>query len=307
MSEVKLYNGDCLEIMKQMPDNSIDLIVTDPPYNIGIDKWDKIDNYLDVFKKWINEFQRVLKPNGILYYWHIDFVAINKINNYIINNTSFEYNSHIIWHKPNYKKFGWQNAKKEFLQCWFNVTEEAFCFINKKGNPYEEIMSYFYKERKKIGWTAKDCDNFMGIKSSYSYWEKKTTHNYIIPKKENYIKLQKTGYWKKSYEEIEKIYNKKGPTHNLDNNHCNVWTSNCKNNGKIHKCQKPYDLIERMIRTSSKENDIVFDPFMGSGTTGVACKNLNRKFIGIELDKNYFNIAKERIEKDINNGNNNIR
>lgn len=68
---------------------------------------------------------------------------------------------------------------------------------------------------------------------------------------------------------------------------------------RFHSTQKPLDLITRLVLASSNEDDIILDPFMGSGTTGVACKNLNRNFIGIELDENYFNIAKDRIEKGI--------
>ena len=68
----------------------------------------------------------------------------------------------------------------------------------------------------------------------------------------------------------------------------------------VHPAQKPVELLERFIRVSSAENDIVLDPFMGSGSSGVACKRLNRNFIGIELDKNYFDVAKERIENEAN-------
>ena len=86
-------------------------------------------------------------------------------------------------------------------------------------------------------------------------------------------------------------------THNLDKIHNNIWQSNIKNTGKNHPTQKPLDIIERVIKTSSNENDTILDCFMGSGTTGVACKNLNRNFIGIELDSKYFKIAKDRIDK----------
>ena len=68
--------------------------------------------------------------------------------------------------------------------------------------------------------------------------------------------------------------------------------------GKLHPTQKPIDLMKYLIEVSSNENDIVLDPFMGSGSTGIACKKLNRNFIGIELDKTYFDVAKERIEND---------
>ena len=77
----------------------------------------------------------------------------------------------------------------------------------------------------------------------------------------------------------------------------NIWNSNIKNNGKLHPTQKPSDILERIIKTSSNENDTVLDCFMGSGSTGIACINTNRKFIGIEKDRKYFEIACNRIKE----------
>ena len=120
---------------------------------------------------------------------------------------------------------------------------------------------------------------------------------WTFPTKEKYELLQTTGICQKPYEELRQEYEELRYTHNLDKNHKNVWVSEERNNGKFHSCQKPLDILERVIKTSSNEGDIVLDCFMGSGSTGVACMNTNRKFIGIELDKNYFNIAKQRIEE----------
>lgn len=77
----------------------------------------------------------------------------------------------------------------------------------------------------------------------------------------------------------------------------NVWKLNATRHITKHPTEKPEKLLERIILIGSKENDVILDPFMGSGTTGVVAKKLNRKFIGIEIDKNYFNMAKERIQK----------
>ena len=120
---------------------------------------------------------------------------------------------------------------------------------------------------------------------------------WMFPTEKHYKSLQKTGYFKKPYEDFRQEYEDLRYTHNLDINHKNVWISTERNNGKLHSCQKPLDILERIIKTSSNEGDIILDCFMGSGSTGVACMNTNRKFIGIELDENYFNIAKQRIEE----------
>ena len=109
---------------------------------------------------------------------------------------------------------------------------------------------------------------------------------------------------RQEYEELREEYESLRYTFNLnevqENISC-VWTNKEINSGKKHSCQKPTDILEKIIKTSSNEGDTILDCFMGSGSTGVVCMNTNRKFIGIELDENYFNIAKDRIENSIKN------
>lgn len=110
----------------------------------------------------------------------------------------------------------------------------------------------------------------------------------------------------KEYEELRQEYEELRFTHNLDDNHKNIWYSNePRNDGKIHPTQKPIDILERIIRVSSNEGATVLDPFLGSGSTGVACANTGRKFIGMELDDNYFKIAESRINEAFFNAKNN--
>jgi DNA modification methylase len=97
---------------------------------------------------------------------------------------------------------------------------------------------------------------------------------------------------KQKYEEARYTFNLKEVQENIS---C-VWENDDKNSGKLHPCEKPLDILEKIIKTSSNENDVVLDCFMGSGSTGVACLNTNRKFIGIELDNNFFGIAERRIK-----------
>jgi site-specific DNA-methyltransferase (adenine-specific) len=101
---------------------------------------------------------------------------------------------------------------------------------------------------------------------------------------------------RQEYEDLRQEYEDLRFTHNLDKDHNNLWVSKApRNNGKLHPTQKPIDILERIIKTSSNPGDIVLDCFMGSGSTGVACVNTGRSFIGIELDPNYYSIAEERI------------
>jgi site-specific DNA-methyltransferase (adenine-specific) len=315
--DINLRHGDCLELMKDIPDKSVDLILTDPPYNIGKAKWDKIPNYVEWCGKWFVECQRVLKDNGSFYWWHNDMVQIAQLMEWLRVNTGFVFNSFVIWDKGDFRALSWKNpSENNNLRSWFNTCEYClyYTFQDETGlskvlkNPaFYGLQEYFKTEREKTGMTATALDKIMGIKASYCYWEKPTTHEYRIPDEKNYNALQ--SYFgenafcreyeslRQEYESLRQEYESLRYTHNLDTNHNNVWRSQERNNGKQHPTQKPIDLMERIIKTSSNQGDTVLDLFMGSGSTGVACMNTNRNFIGIELDDKYFEIAKQRISE----------
>ena len=105
----------------------------------------------------------------------------------------------------------------------------------------------------------------------------------------------------REYESLRQEYESLRPVHNLDTEHKNIWQFKRDRGKNFHPCQKPVDILERIIRCSSNEGDTVLDCFMGSGSTGVACMNTGRKFIGIEMDKKYFDIAKARINDAFQN------
>ena len=308
---------DCLEGMKRIEDKSIDLIVTDPPYNIGKAKWDKIDNYIEWMGTIFKECERTLKDNGSFYFFHNDMPQIAQLMEWLRLNTKFIYNSFIIWDKGDFRALSWKNpSKRNNLRSWFNTCEYClyYTFQDETGlskvlkNPaFYGLQEYFKTEREKTGMTATALDKIMGIKASYCYWEKPTTHEYRIPDEKNYNALQ--SYFgenafcreyeslRQEYESLRQEYESLRYTHNLDTNHNNVWCSKERNNGKQHPTQKPTDIIERIIKTSSNENATVLDCFIGSGTTAIACLNTNRNYIGFELDKTYFDIANERVGK----------
>ena len=223
---IDLRQGDCLELMKNIPDKSIDLIVTDPPYKVTsrgsagnsggmlqkkINRTGRVFEFNDIScKKYAPEFYRVLKDGTHCYIMTNHTNLIEMLNTF--TNTGFKFVKCIIWNKGN----------KIMGQFYMNQ--------------FEYIMFFRKGKAKKIN----NCGT----------------------------------------SDILNILNKK-----------------TKVNGKnLHDTEKPVELMEVLVGNSSNENDLVLDPFMGIGSTGVACKNLNRNFIGIELDKDYFKIAKERIE-----------
>lgn len=213
-SEIKLYQGDCLEVMKEIPNKSIDCIITDSPYGFGYQSNMKKNKDLPMFydrnTSWLNEWlynsNKLLKDDGHLYM----FAPVQKIDEFKQKIENFFIIKNIlVWDK---KGFGMGDLYGQYA-------------------PSYEFIIFAVKEqgRKLNGKRERDLLSFAKTKCEY------------------------------------------------------------------HPTQKPIDLIEYLIKKSTNENDIVLDSFMGSGSTGVACVNTNRKFIGIELDEKYFNIAKERI------------
>ena len=221
MEDIKLYCDDCLNIMKQIENESIDLIVTDPPYlikyktnyrkNKDHDFCSEIlnDDNEQLIIDYIKECYRILKNNTAMYmFCNCDKVDFFKQE---LENAGFKIKNMIIWVKNN-----WTAGD---LKAQFGKQYEIIFLVNK----------------------GRKCFNGKRI----------------------------TDVWM-----FDRISGKK----------------------QLHQNQKPVDLLKQCILKHSDENDIIFDGFMGSGSTGVACIETGRKFIGVELDKKYFEIAKERID-----------
>jgi len=251
---IDLYNGDCLNILKTIPDNSVDMILQDPPYNTTACKWEwDIMTKIDEF--W-SEWNRIIKPNGaIVMFGSEPFSSKLRVSNLKM------YKYDWVWKKTMPSGM----ASSSYMPMKYH--ENILVFVN-KGKP---TFNKQLHERSEVGkQRLKNNGKILNGKLSSG------THN---PFKDGL---------KNTYSEYDKT--KVNPKTILEFNS----VPNC-NGTKLHPTQKPVPLLEYLIKTYTNENETVFDGFMGSGTTGVACKNLNRSFIGIELDTNYFNIAKDRI------------
>jgi site-specific DNA-methyltransferase (adenine-specific) len=226
---MKLYNGDCLKIMKSIKDKSIDAIITDPPYGTTNCKWDSVIDFNLMWK----QLNRIIKDNGaIVLFGSEPFSSYLRMSN--IKNFKYDW----IWVKE--QGVGQLNCKRQPLK----KTEDIIVFNTKTYNPQG----------------LRDCNI---IKKAY-----KT--NTVYNQQNDYIQ-KKTGYPNNLLKFNRELKNRKHPT------------------------QKPIALLEYLIKTYTNELETVLDFTMGSGTTGVACCNLNRDFIGIELNKDYFKIAEQRI------------
>ena len=217
----KIYNEDCLEGMKRIPDGSIDTIITDPPYNIDIAEWDTIYNYEAWMKSLFVEFQRVSRQQIIFF----DY-SYTKL----FEELSEPY-ERFIWHREG--GFRGKTIKKGYEPFYWYVNngEEAVYNRITEVNPYAKTDKRLKPER-----------------TVSNVWK---VPNLVGRKKE------RVG----------------------------------------HPTQKPIKLINRIVEMTTNKGGIVLDPFMGSGTTAIACLNSNRNFIGFETDEGYFDVATKRIEE----------
>jgi site-specific DNA-methyltransferase (adenine-specific) len=242
---IELMQGDCLVRMKEIPDGSIDMVLTDPPYGTTACKWDSI---ILLEPMW-EQLKRIIKPNGA-----IVMTASQPFTTTLISSNMKMFRYCWVWDKA--KATNFMSAKCMPLL----KTEDVCVFSYATSNSMSKLkMNYYPQGIKAVDWDKTNGNNVGG----------KVAKARCAVFKGDY-KQKVTGYPKN----IIDIPN--------DNN-------------KLHPTQKPVALMEYLIRTYTNENETVLDFTMGSGSTGVACVNTNRNFIGIELDETYFNIAKNRI------------
>ena len=326
MERIRLYNDDCLNTFKLIEDKTIDLILIDPPYNISKAEWDKwktVSEYIEFMGKVFKECERVLKDNGSFYFFHNDFLQMVELQNFINKNTRFVFKNMLTWEKYQTNK---QYYGKNVLM-FVNATEKRnyrsmaeyclyYTFQDKTGlnkiyddkECFTSIKRYLKEEKKKSGLTNKDLSlifseytNKKGCLNRSVVEHYFSNKQWVFPTENIYENvLQKTGYFQKPYEELRREYEEQRYTFNVFDTDKTTTFLIPPAPKQGHITPKPVDLLEYIIKTSSNEGDIVLDCFMGSGSTGVACVNTNRRFIGIEIDNNYFNTAKERIEKASN-------
>ena len=228
----KLYNADCFDILRDIPDKSIDLIITDPPYNISRqrkftmkgrkhinidfgewDKWETQEEYLDWCKLWLAECYRVLKDTGNILVWHNKAMPFA----YIMSKMGYKVKNLFVWNKT--------NAIPQFMKINF--------------------LSGF----ELATWCIKDIN----VKTTFNFKTQKEMNNYFL--------------------------------HPIT----------CGNERTAHPTQKPMKIIQHLIEILSNPDDLVLDIFAGSSTTAVACEELNRQWICIEKEKDYFEISKKRL------------
>lgn len=232
--DVKLTQGDCIELMKDIPDGSVDMVLCDLPYGTTACKWDNVIPFEPLWQ----QYKRIIKKSGaIVLFGSEPFSSNLRLSN-------------IKW----------------FKYDWIWEKEQGANFMNCKYQPYKvhEVISVFSKGK---------CVYYPQMTMGKPYVSGKGDSGEI------------TGRVKKIQTQNNGIRYPRS-----------VQRFNTQKSKSVHPTQKPVALLEYLIKTYTNEGEVVLDNCMGSGSTGVACVNTNRNFIGIELDEQYFKTAKSRIE-----------
>jgi len=243
---IKLYNDDCFNVLKNIDDNSVDLVLTDPPYGTTAIEW---DNILDYEKVWV-ELDRIVKPKS-----NIIFFGSQPFTSKLITSKLDWFRYELIWNKNKCGSPGLAKIRPN------KVHENIMVFSKKSGGTYNPIMEKGepYKRFNPDG-----------------YGSGKNTHGYGFGNKKSVGSENSGTRYPKSILHASRNFSAQQT---------------------LHPTQKPTNLLNWLIMTYSNENDIVLDFTMGSGSTGVSCKLTNRKFIGVELEKEYYDIAEDRIQR----------
>lgn len=335
MKKFELWQGDCLELMKNIPDGSVDLVLTDPPY--GTMKGAALDGWKNQTTEWdtaidpvkiFEQISRILRPNGKAVLFSQEPYTSRLITS-AIPSLPFAYRA--MWYKN-------VHANALLAKSAMVSRYEDICIFSKdiKRPPIDfegnnPLRSYFFDVLKFTGaGTAKDINRLLGHRraehcfyvtggnggsTQFSLCTEQTYQELIdkfsinmMPGFLPYSELKaidndfKAANSKRRAELLEEIKAQYPSVFNLwqgGKSKSNVLEYKKDNDG-YHPTQKPVALLEDLIQTYSNEGNTVLDFTMGSGSTGVACVNTNRHFIGIELDEGYFNIAKKRIEEAVN-------
>lgn len=238
-SEYSLLFGDCLERMKEIPDGSVDLILTDPPFGTTKCSWDSVIPFEPMW----NDLKRIIKPNGAVVLFGAEpFSSLLRCSNI-----------------------------KDFKYDWVWEKSKATGFLNSKRQPLRahEIISVFYS--KPPTYTPQMTEGVAynkGVRKEQTQNDVYGSFDQVEVKSDGLRFPRSVQYFKTAESE-----------------------------GGFHKTQKPVALLEYLIKTYTQENETVLDFTFGSGSTGVACLNTNRKFFGVEMEEKYFDIGVSRMQE----------
>jgi len=290
--------GDCIDELKKIPTGTVDLVISDPPYwKVIGEKWDyqwrTEKDYVEWSIKWISEVSRILRYGGTFYLFGY-FRTLALLVPYL-EDMELDLRQQILVDKGMRSVSG--RATKNYKL--FPNTTESILFIIKDNKQF--IKPFLKGHQEKLGLSSKDINEALGVKSNGGgMWSIYTGKNVCeqFPTRDLWEKLQ-------TILKFDLEYSKVAQTFNPEMGITDIWRDiDFYKENRVHPTQKPLSLIKRLIQASSNENDLVVDPFAGSGTTAIACLNTNRQFIVMEKEQKYYDIILKRVgekrkEKDL--------
>lgn len=281
--------GDCVEELSKIETGTVDLVVSDPPYwKVIGEQWDyqwRTENdYVEWSLKWITEVSRILRFGGSFYlFGYFRTLALLVPH---LESMGLDLRQQILVDKGMRAVSG--RATRNYKL--FPNTTESILFIIKDNKQF--IKPFLKSCQQKVGMNAKEINEALGVKSNGGgMWSIYTGKNICeqFPTKELWNKLQTVLNFELTYEKVAQTFN---PQMGLTD----IWRDiDFYKENRVHPTQKPLPLIKRLLLASSNEGDLVVDPFAGSGSTAIASLQLNRNFITIDTDENYYNEVLKRI------------
>lgn len=304
------YEIGCgLELLDDTDKDSAALVLLDLPYyGVVNEEWDNawksLDDYLDWCKEWFIKSERVLKDNGSLYYFNSQFKVIKAVDTLIEDVTDLKFRQFITIDKGLQSVAG---RTSEILRTYPKATEYLSFYTFENGTGLDSIMldtdnftslrQYFKEFKDALGIPKTKIVELIGQQADHCFrWD---STQWLLPTPETYDELCKLplkkgftiedyDFIKKDYEDLRQEYESLRYPFNSMAGFTDVWHFNFyKEKRYSHPTQKPFPLIERIVLTSSNEEDLVIDPAMGTGSSYKVCKSHNRNFIGRELNPKY--------------------
>ena len=259
--QYKLYNGDCLEVMDKLIEQGlkVDAIITDPPYGTTSCKW---DNAIPFDAMW-ERLNKLIKPTGAIV---------------------------LFGSEPFSSELRMSNIKK-FRHEWYWNKINAGNFVQAKNHPLKIVENIMVFSKNKVNYNPQMNINTEEYTKKLKAKHKNKKESSMTQTVEDKYFTMASGKFKIQTDESVS-YPKNILTVSKFSNECN-------SRNRVHPTQKPVELLEYLIKTYTNEGELILDFTAGSGSTGVGCINTNRRFIGIELDEGYYNIANERIEEAV--------
>lgn len=327
----RVYQGDCLEVLKVI--RGYDHVLTDPPYNIKLadrDTFESDAHYCDFMYNIFKTFDNELKTTSNIIWFHNEINKISLLIEKFRSLENFYLRTFSTWDKSTwYRNNLWDGRNADSMnRSLFNVCEYFLVYNQEKPSEFlgdmhsdpkkfRQIKDYMISQKNAIkeknGWNTAQFNEYVNELTGTSCVVSRhyfCDSQWVFPTEEIYKKLQTAGafcknfntfqtehtFFRKEYETLRKEYETTRPIFNLPKECKNIFSDFIQDREGTHPCEKPQSLLSKLLLIYSNEGDTILDPFIGSGSTAIACAKNNRKFIGIEILPEYYKLTCDRLD-----------